>query len=175
MIGHLRYILRAISPKIHQYFFEDNLNGTPFNKESIALVNKRSDNEDAFHPFGTEKDLYSERYQWAAHAIFPKKRFTEPPQVTIGSDACRQPYAASIFNIFAMSFGALGENAVVALNRGAKLGGFCHNTGEGGLSPYHLQGGGTSSCRLIRRISGSAMMTAPSTKRPLRKKVHWRK
>jgi len=141
VIGHLRYILRAISPEIHQYFFEDNLNGTPFNKESIALVNKRSDNEDAFHPFGTEKDLYSERYQWAAHAIFPKKRFTEPPRVTIGSDACRQPYSASIFNISAMSFGALGENAVVALNRGAKLGGFCHNTGEGGLSPYHLQGG----------------------------------
>jgi glutamate synthase domain-containing protein 2 len=141
VIGHIRYILRAISPEIHQYFIENNTNGTPFNKETIELVNKRSDNEDAFHPFGTELDLYEERYQWAAHALFPKKRFTEPPRVTVGSDACKQPYSASIFNVSAMSFGALGKNAVEALNRGAKLGGFAHNTGEGGLSPYHLQGG----------------------------------
>lgn len=141
IIGHLRYMLRAISPEIHQYFVENNTNGTPFNKESIDLINRRADDKDAFHPFGTELSLYNERYQWAAHALFPKKRFTEPPRVTVGSEACSQPYSASIYNISAMSFGALGENAVKALNRGAKLGRFAHNTGEGGLSPYHLQGG----------------------------------
>lgn len=141
VIGHLRYLLRAISPEIHQYFFESNTNGVPFNKESIHLINQRSDDKDAFHPFGTEIDLYENRYQWVAHAMFPKKRFTEAPRVLIGSEACRQPYRASIFNISAMSFGALGASAVRALNAGAKLGGFAHNTGEGSLSPYHRQGG----------------------------------
>lgn len=141
VIGHLRYLLLAISPEIHQYFFESNTNGEPFNKEEIELVNLRSDNKDAFHPFGTEFDLYKQRYQWLAHAIFPKTRFTQAPRISIGSGACKQPYLSSIFNISAMSFGALGESALRALNKGAKLGGFSHNTGEGGLSSYHQQGG----------------------------------
>lgn len=141
VIGHLRYMLRAVSPEIHQYFFESNTNGMPFNKEQIGLVNRRSDNEGAFHPFGTEFDLYEKRYQWVAHAMFPKGRLTEAPRVRIGSETCTQPYDSSIFNISAMSFGALGESAVRALNAGAKLGNFSHNTGEGGPSPYHRQGG----------------------------------
>ena len=141
LIGHMRYILRAISPEIHQYFFESNTNGTPFSKESIELVNRRSDNKEAVHPFGTEFDLYDEKYEWVAHALFPKAVIKENPRITIGSFKCKQPYSASVFNISAMSFGSLGENAVTALNRGAKIGGFSHNTGEGGLSPYHRQGG----------------------------------
>jgi glutamate synthase domain-containing protein 2 len=141
VIGHFRYILLAISPEIHQYFFESNTNGMPFNKESRDLVKRRAKNQNSYHPFGTEFDLYQKRYEWVAHVIFPKKHFTKAPRVSIGSDACKQPYSSSIFNISAMSFGSLGESALRALNKGAKLGGFSHNTGEGGLSPHHRQGG----------------------------------
>lgn len=141
VIGHLRYILLSISPEIHQYFFESNTNGMPFNKEEIELVNRRADNKSAVHPFGTEFDLYKHRYQWVAHVAFPKPPIKKAPRITIGSKACKHPYSSSIFNISAMSFGSLGENALRALNKGAKEGGFSHNTGEGGLSPYHKQGG----------------------------------
>lgn len=140
ILGHFRYI-RAISPEIHQYFVESNTNGAPFDKESIALVNARSDNKPAFHPFGTERDLYKEDYVWASHAMFPKKTFKKPPRILVGGEDCLKPYEASILNISAMSFGALGKNAIKALNQGAKIGDFAHNTGEGGLSPYHRQGG----------------------------------
>lgn len=141
VVGHLRYILRAISPEIHQYFVESDTNGSPYNKEIINMINKRADDCDAFHPFGTEYDLYKDRYEWIAHAMFPKKVFSEPMRVKIGNEACRQPYEASLLNISAMSFGALGESAIRSLNLGAKIGGFYHNTGEGSLSPYHMQGG----------------------------------
>lgn len=141
VIGHLRYMLRAISPEIHQYFIESNTNGEPFDKESISLVNQRADDIPAFHPFGTERDLYKKNYEWAAHTLFPKTKFTEAPRVLIGGKHCSKPYASSLLNISAMSFGSLGEKAVTALNHGAKLGGFAHNTGEGSLSPYHQQGG----------------------------------
>ncbi len=141
VIGHIRYLLRAISPEIHQYFIESNTNGMPFNKESIELVNKRSDDKEAVHPFGTEFDLYEERYEYIAHSIFPKGSIKEEPRILIGSAQCEKPYSSSIFNISAMSYGSLGQNAVTALNRGAKLGNFSHNTGEGGLSSYHRQGG----------------------------------
>jgi len=141
IVGHLRYMLRAISPEIHQYFIEGTTNGTPFNKEEIKLINDRANDRDAFHPFGTEFDLYKENLFWMPHAMFPKRVFKEEPRVRIGGRDCGRPYSSSILNISAMSFGALGESAVVALNLGAKIGGFSHNTGEGSLSPYHLQGG----------------------------------
>lgn len=141
IIGHLRYMLRAISPEIHQYFIESNINGTPFSKQTIQLVNDRAENKDAFHPFGTEFDLYKDKYTWIGHAMFPKTVFKEAPRVQIGASECKQPYDAALLNISAMSFGALGEQAIKALNQGAKLGGFYHNTGEGSLSPYHMQGG----------------------------------
>lgn len=141
IIGHMRYILRAISPELQQYFIETNTNGQPFNKNLIKLINSRSDGEETFHPFGTEHNIYSEGMQWVAHSFFPAKKIDKDPRVTIGGPFCTQPYAASILNISAMSFGSLSGNAIKALNQGAALGGFYHNTGEGGLTPYHEHGG----------------------------------
>ncbi len=141
IIGHFRYILRAISPELHQYFIESNTDGMPFSKNQIELINKRSQGQDSIHPFGTEEDFYKDGVEWISHTIFPKKQLSKDPYVKVGSSTCKQPYMSSIFNISAMSFGALSENAIIALNSGAKIGGFSHNTGEGGLSPHHLQGG----------------------------------
>jgi len=140
-VGHFRYILRAISPEIHQYFVESNTNGVPFDKQSIELINKRSDDKQAYHPFGTERNLYKNGYEWVAHKMFPKDSKFDSLRVTIGGKSCSKPYQSSIFNISAMSFGALGERAVSSLNIGARIGQFSHNTGEGGLTPYHKQGG----------------------------------
>lgn len=141
IVGHMRYILRGISPELQQYFIETNTNGEPFNKNTIQTINNRADNKDTFHPFGTEHNFYTEGLQWVSHALFPAKKLEKPPRVLIGGPQCKQPYAASLLNISAMSFGALSENAIKALNEGAALGGFYHNTGEGGLTPYHQKGG----------------------------------
>ncbi len=142
VIGHIRYILRDISPELHQYFVESNTNGTPFSKNIINLVNKRADDNEEFHPFGTEKDLYAKNYTYLGHAMFPVKKMEVTPRVVVGSTECKQPYSASLLNISAMSFGALSENAILALNKGAFLGGFYHNTGEGSLSEAHQKHGG---------------------------------
>lgn len=142
IIGHARYMLKDIAPELHQYFVEDNIDGTPFSKSIINLVNSRAENREEFHPFGTEHNLYTEGVHWVSHAMFPTKKLAKDPRITVGGDKCKQPYSASVLNISAMSFGALSENAIKALNKGAQLGGFSHNTGEGGLSPYHLSGGG---------------------------------
>ena len=93
------------------------------------------------HPFGTQRDLDGEDYLALRHSIYAVHPKEEDLRVTIGSEFCKQPYSASIFNISAMSFGSLSSNAIKALNLGAKKGKFFHNTGEGGISPYHLQGG----------------------------------
>ena len=142
VIGHIRYLLRFISPELHQYFIENNTDGKPFNKNMIELINLRADNKAAFHPFGTEQDFYRDGLDWTSHSMFPKQKMQQVPRVTIGGDNCTQPYSASILNISAMSFGAISENAIKALNEGAKRGNFYHNTGEGGLTPHHLACGG---------------------------------
>ncbi|MGD8428224.1 MAG: FMN-binding glutamate synthase family protein [Balneolaceae bacterium] len=139
-LGHFRYLLLSISPEIHQYFVENNTDGKPFNKNQRDFVNKRSEKKAETHPFGTELDVYEEKYEWAPHSIYPKEKMKKPPHITVGSQ-CSQPYKASLFNISAMSFGSLSAAAVRALNKGAKMGGFFHDTGEGGLSPYHLEYG----------------------------------
>jgi len=142
VIGHMRYILKAISPELHQYFVESNTNGAPFSKNTINLVYSRADNHEEFHPFGTERDLYKGNYTYLGHAMFPVEKLNEVPRVIVGSDKCKQPYSASLLNISAMSFGALSSNAILALNKGASLGGFYHNTGEGSLSKAHEKNGG---------------------------------
>jgi glutamate synthase domain-containing protein 2 len=143
LIGNIRYMLEAISPEIQQYFVERRTDGAPINKNKRAIIYQRSKNIGATHPFGTEMDVYSEGYEFITHSLYPK-HVDQAPRVAIGEGQCSQPYAASIFNISAMSFGSLSKNAVMAMNRGAKQGGFYHNTGEGGVSPYHLQGGDLS-------------------------------
>ena len=142
VIGHFRFMLESIAPEIHQYFIEDDLSGRPISRERRALVYRRAKGALSTHPYGTEWDLNEIGYEWLNHSM--KAHFIEEndPRVLIGNEQCQQPYLASILNISAMSFGALSANAILALNKGAKLGNFYHNTGEGGLTPYHLNPGG---------------------------------
>ncbi|MEX1001021.1 MAG: FMN-binding glutamate synthase family protein [Crocinitomicaceae bacterium] len=141
VIGNLRYILEGISPEIQQYFVERRTDGAPINKNYRAMIYQRSKNIGATHPFGTEENVYEEGYEFITHSLYPSETPKEEPRVMIGVGQCSQPYSASLYNISAMSFGSLSKNAVMALNQGAKMGNFFHNTGEGGVSPYHLQGG----------------------------------
>jgi len=141
-VGRFRYLLEAVRPEIHQYFIESNSSGRPFSRELRSLVYRRAKNVTDTLPFGTEYDLYAIGYQWMNHSLCALEPPEIPPRVRIGGPACTQPYEASVLNVSAMSYGALSRNAILALNRGAKLGGFYHNTGEGGLSPHHLEGGG---------------------------------
>ncbi|XZF14303.1 FMN-binding glutamate synthase family protein [Chitinophagaceae bacterium MMS25-I14] len=141
LLGRLRYFFEFISPELQQYFIERNTDGRPFSRNERSLVYQRAKDIDATTPFGTQLELNNQKYEGLKHSIFPAAVMEEAPRVTIGGPDCRQPYSASILNISAMSFGSLSENAIMALNLGAKRGGFYHNTGEGGLSDHHRQGG----------------------------------
>ncbi|WP_298303915.1 FMN-binding glutamate synthase family protein [Flavobacterium sp.] len=143
LLGRMRYLLESLGPEIRQYFVETDLDGKPFNRLQRSIVYQRSKKESDSMPFGTQLDVYQDGYEWINHSIraIPFSKVNENPKVHIGSSQCTKPYDASMFNISAMSFGSLSKNAILALNNGAKQGGFYHNTGEGGLSPYHLQGG----------------------------------
>ena len=139
--GHLRFLLEEVRPEIRQYFFEDEKSGTPFSRDKRALVYQRAKGELDKRPFGTELDVYKEGFEFVRHSIAPTVPSEEPHRLTIGAGSA-QPYSSSILNISAMSFGALSANAIRALNAGAKRGGFAHDTGEGGVSPYHRENGG---------------------------------
>lgn len=141
VLGHFRYLLESISPEIQQYFIESNTDGRPFSRNLRALVYRRSKGLNDTHPFGTQKDINDEHYIALRHSIYAKGPISDDLRVMIGGPACQHPYSASVFNISAMSFGSLSSAAIKALNRGAKKGNFYHNTGEGGISPYHLEGG----------------------------------
>ncbi|MDF2368501.1 FMN-binding glutamate synthase family protein [Sneathiella sp.] len=142
VIGHLRYALEFISPEIQQYFIETNESGRPYNRMQRDLVYARAHKGLDTQPFGTQWDILEVGYQRASHSLAPKHVDPDKARVVVGGPHCKRPYNASRLNISAMSFGALSPNAIHALNAGAKIGGFAHNTGEGGLSPYHLAGGG---------------------------------
>ena len=142
VIGHFRYIFESIRPEIQQYFVESNINGRPINREFRALVYQRAKNVRDTRPFGTLFDVYRSGYEWMNHSLAPVEVKDKHPRVMFGGPECSKPYAASPMNISAMSFGALSKHAIMALNKGAKRGHFAHNTGEGGLSPYHLKYGG---------------------------------
>ncbi len=139
--AHLRFLLETMRPEIRQYFFEDDKGGAPFSRDKRALVYQRAKGELDKRPFGTEYDVYSEGFEYIRHSIAPAAPGDGPLRTTIGAGR-PQPYSASIFNISAMSFGALSANAIRALNAGAKRGGFAHDTGEGGVSSYHRENGG---------------------------------
>jgi len=143
LLGRMRYLLESLGPEMRQYFIETDLDGKPFNRLQRSIVYQRSKKESDSMPFGTQLDVYQDGYEWINHSIraISFSKVNENPKVHIGSSQCTKPYDASMFNISAMSFGSLSKNAILALNNGAKQGGFYHNTGEGGLSPYHLQGG----------------------------------
>jgi len=144
ILGRLRYVMEELRPKMYQYFIESDIDGRPFNRVDRATIYQRAKRERDTIPFGTQYDLYAEGYEWMSHSVAPKAFDTldQDPRVIIGNKDCKHPYSSSIINISAMSFGSLSANAVEALNGGAKIGNFAHNTGEGGLSDYHLKHGG---------------------------------
>jgi glutamate synthase domain-containing protein 2 len=144
VIGNLRYILEKVRPEIMQYFVETDTEGRPINRLHRSLIYQRAKNVPDSTPFGTQMDVYNIGYEWMTHSIYAKNpaELKGLDSLTIGGKDCQQPYHSSVLNISGMSFGSLSKNAVLALNKGAKLGGFAQSTGEGGLSPYHLEHGG---------------------------------
>ncbi len=144
IVGRLRYFMEDIRPKIYQYFVESDIDGSPVNRVDRSTIYQRAKRELNSQPFGTQFNVYAEGYEWMAHSIQPRafEKMNKDPRVLIGGSDCTQPYSASILNVSAMSYGSLSSNAVEALNGGAKLGNFAHNTGEGGISEHHLNQGG---------------------------------
>ncbi|WP_425399285.1 FMN-binding glutamate synthase family protein [Aeoliella sp.] len=142
LAAHFRFLFEMIRPEIHQYFIEDDTSGRPFNRDERSLIYERSKNIEGLKPFGTELDVYSDEYEWSPHSIAPCEKSSEYFRTMVGGPECKQPYSCSLLNVSSMSFGAISPNAILALNAGAKKGGFAHWTGEGGFSPYHRRPGG---------------------------------
>ena len=144
IVGRLRYVMEKLRPKIYQYFVESDIDGRPFNRVERSVVYQRAKNVRDTTPFGTQLNVYEEGYEWVNYSInaVDHHHLEEDPRVKVGGPACKQPYELSLLNISAMSFGSLSKNAVMALNGGAQIGGFAHNTGEGSISPYHVEHGG---------------------------------
>jgi glutamate synthase domain-containing protein 2 len=140
--AHLRFLLEGIRPEMRQYFFEDDKEGSPFPRDKRAIVYQRAKKELDKRPFGTMYDVYENRYEWLHHSMAPKEPSRVPFRIMIGGPQCERPYSASVFNISGMSYGSLSANAIRALNKGAKMGGFAHDTGEGGFTPHHREHGG---------------------------------
>jgi glutamate synthase domain-containing protein 2 len=137
VLGHIRYLLEFVRPELRQYFFESGQSGRPFNREQREIVNKRADGLADSEPFGTRRDIEGAGFDFCQHSVSPKKVDANFARIRIGGPQCLKPYDSSRLNISAMSFGALSSNAVLAMNKGAKLGNFAQDTGEGAISPYH--------------------------------------
>jgi len=142
LLGRLRYILELVRPEVNQYFIESNTDGRPYNRLERSVVYQRSKGVNDTIPFGTQLDVYGTGYEWINHSIQAKDNHWNDMRIVIGGRSCLQPYNASILNISAMSYGSLSSRAILALNGGAKDGGFAHNTGEGGFSDHHRAPGG---------------------------------
>jgi glutamate synthase domain-containing protein 2 len=143
VIGHIRWMVEFIRPEIRQYLLESDQEAAPFSRSQRSLVYQRAKGDQDDRPFGTLLDVYAVGYEYIAHSTRPVPASDpESFRITIGGPQCAKPYSASVFNISAMSFGSLSAAAIRALNRGAKQGGFYHDTGEGSISPYHREGGG---------------------------------
>jgi glutamate synthase domain-containing protein 2 len=141
LIGHLRYFLESVRPELRQYFFESDLDGKPFNRRQRSIVYQRAKNEKQTVAFGMQANPAAPGYEWVAHSVYPIELNEKELRVSIGNYQCMHPYYASIYNIGAMSYGALSKTAIQSLNEGARIGNFAHNTGEGGISDHHLHGG----------------------------------
>ena len=143
IIGHIRWLAESVRPEIRQYLFEADQDAAPFSRSQRSLVYQRAKGEAGEHPFGTLLDVYRDGYEFVGHSMAPSVP-ADPAtfRIRIGGPQCAKPYSASVFNISAMSFGSLSANAIRALNAGAKKGDFSHDTGEGSISPYHLEAGG---------------------------------
>ncbi|MCY1284124.1 hypothetical protein D9M70_330180 [compost metagenome] len=143
ILGNIRYLVEGIRPEIRQYLLEADGDMLPFSRAQRSLVYARAKNESADKPFGTLTDVYQNGFEFIGHSLLPAAHCDPGSfRISIGGPQCAQPYSASVFNISAMSFGSLSANAIRALNQGARLGGFYHDTGEGSISPYHREHGG---------------------------------
>ncbi|MFT7288727.1 MAG: glutamate synthase domain-containing protein 2 [Halieaceae bacterium] len=144
LLGRGRWFMEALRPFVRQYLLESDTGGAPINRMFRSIVYQRAKGDLASVPFGTKVDTYRDGYEWLGHSIMARniEELDPNPRVSIGGPTCEKPYAAALLNVSAMSFGALSDNALRALNKGASLGGFYHNTGEGGVSDYHLEHGG---------------------------------
>ncbi len=142
VLGHFRYLFEMVRPELQQYFVESNTDGRPIPREIRSVIYQRAKGELQTVPFGTQHDLYEEKSDWVYHSLtakhIEKKDFS---RIIIGSSQCTQKYSCSLFNISAMSYGSLSAKAIECLNKGAKIESFFHNTGEGGVSSHHLNGG----------------------------------
>lgn len=141
LLGLFRYFFESIRPEMRQYFWESDTDGRPFNRRQRSLVYQRAKNERETVAFGMQSDPNQPGNEWVAHTVFPVKIHEKDLRTMVGNSQCKQPYDLSVFNISAMSYGALSKTAISALNKGAALGKFAHNTGEGAISEFHLQGG----------------------------------
>ncbi len=142
ILAHLRFFFESIRPEIRQYFLESDSEATPFSRAQRSLVYQRAKSVVDVKPFGTLTDVYGERYEWVNHSVNTQQITDHDFRVMIGEGTCEKPYSLSLYNISAMSFGALSANAILALNKGARMGGFAHDTGEGSISRYHRKHGG---------------------------------
>ena len=143
LIGHLRFLLEWVRPEIRQYFIDSDRDAVPFSRQQRSLVYQRAKGESDKRPFGTQLDVKADGFEWINHSVQPGQIASADFRVSIGhSGRCARPYSASLFNISAMSFGALSANAILALNGGARRGGFMHDTGEGSISVHHRVHGG---------------------------------
>ncbi|KAA1171313.1 FMN-binding glutamate synthase family protein [Marinobacter salinexigens] len=141
IVAHIRYLLESFGPEIRQYFIQSDTEERPFSREQRAIVYQRAKNVLDKRPFGSQLSMYEEGFEWINHSMTPNTITESDFRVVIGKQ-CAKPYSASVFNISAMSFGALSANAIKSLNTGARMGGFYHDTGEGSISRYHKQPGG---------------------------------
>ncbi|MGH3563052.1 MAG: glutamate synthase-related protein, partial [Mycobacterium sp.] len=142
VLGHMRYLLEKLRPELQQYFIELDYDGRPYDRERRSIIYERAKGIHSEQAFGTERDIDEVGYEHLAHSVAPAPMPDQPPRVLVGGPDCSRPYSMALLNVSAMSFGALSANAIRALNKGAALGGFAHDTGEGGLTPYHLENGG---------------------------------
>lgn len=141
LVGYFRYIFESIRPELRQYFWESDTDGRPFNRRQRSIVYQRAKNQRETVAFGMQSDPQSIGNEWVAHSVFPTHIPDHDLRTLVGNEACKQPYNLSVYNISAMSYGALSKTAIKALNKGAALQNFAHNTGEGGISDYHINGG----------------------------------
>ncbi|WP_062516974.1 FMN-binding glutamate synthase family protein [Demequina gelatinilytica] len=142
VVGHLRYALERLRPEVQQYFIERDWDGRPFDRDTRSLIYERAKGVAGEKAYGTELDVYRVGHEFLVHSTAPLDVPDDPPRVRIGGPDCSRPYSMALMNVSAMSFGALSANAIRALNKGAAMGGFAHDTGEGGISPYHREHGG---------------------------------
>lgn len=172
VVAYLRYLFESFRVEIHQYFVANDTEEKPFSREQRSLVYQRAKNVRDTIAFGTQQDLMAENYLSIWHSLQPTHVKEEFKRVLIGTSNCSQPYSASRLNISAMSFGSLSKNAIEALNLGAKKGGFSHNTGEGGLSPYHLKHGGDIVWQIGSGLFGCRTLNGEFDQQAFTEKAH---